>query len=513
MFWTWIFLFVTGALIYKYFIKDDDEPKKKLPPGPPPSFILGNLPLLSSETKKGIPPYKVLRTLSKQYGHVMSMHFGSTYQVIFDDYETIRDQLSSDLWSDRYVDSWILERSFGKELGIFFGNGESWKELRRFSLRTLRDFGFGKQKSQETFIEEELEHLLARMESARKEGSDVVCMKKFFSVSALNIIWSLIAGFRFSEDDKQLQLLVHLMSQIVRLLAVGEDIIAAYPFLRHILPRFTKRGRERKKFLNEIHGMFKSILDERRKGGKYKIEQRDFIDVFLTEIDAHANDTPEFNYYTEEQFLVLALDFFLAGTETTSSTMEFAFVYMILYPEVQRKVQIEIDQVVDPSNFPCTLDNKRMPYTEAVLLEVQRIATVVPIFSRAASMDHYNGDYFIKKGTMGVFSLYSSNYSEETWGDPLVFRPERFLDAKKNVINAQKIMAFGLGKRICAGEVLAKANLFKFFTSFLQRYTFELSPEHGKPSTEPILGTVMSPHPFWAVVKARKPGSLVGVEE
>ncbi len=119
-------------------------------------------------------------------------------------------------------------------------------------------------------------------------------------------------------------------------------------------------------------------MDERRKDGKYKIEQRDFIDVFLTEIDSHAHDTSEFNYYTgkiqflkktsgkpliffiEEQFLVLALDFFLAGTETTSSTMEFAFVYMILYPEVQKKVQEEIDSVVDPSNFPCTLDNKRL---------------------------------------------------------------------------------------------------------------------------------------------------------
>jgi len=149
--------------------------------------------------------------------------------------------------------------------GIFFGNGESWKELRRFSLRTLRDFGFGKQKSQETFIEEELDHLMKRMDEMRSEAAtqasaaekDVVCMKKFFSVSALNIIWSLIAGFRFHHDDKQLQKLVQLMSEIVRLLAVGEDIIAAYPVLRHVLPRFTKRGQERKKFLNEIHGMFK----------------------------------------------------------------------------------------------------------------------------------------------------------------------------------------------------------------------------------------------------------------
>ncbi len=84
MFWTWIFILIVGAFIYKYFLKDDDDnsPPKKLPPGPPPTFILGNLPLLSKETKKGIPPYKVIKELSKKYGHVMSLHFGSTYQGI-----------------------------------------------------------------------------------------------------------------------------------------------------------------------------------------------------------------------------------------------------------------------------------------------------------------------------------------------------------------------------------------------------------------------------------------------
>jgi len=149
--------------------------------------------------------------------------------------------------------------------GIFFGNGESWKEIRRFSLRTLRDFGFGKQNSQETFIEEELSHLMERLDEQRAHnGDNIVCMKKFFSVSALNIIWSLIAGVRFSHDDKQLQKLVHLMSNIVQLLAVGSDIMAAYTFLRHIVPRFTTQGQERKKFLKDIHHLFqvqRSALD------------------------------------------------------------------------------------------------------------------------------------------------------------------------------------------------------------------------------------------------------------
>lgn len=61
-----------------------------------------------------------------------------------------------------------------------------------------------------------------------------------------------------------------------------------------------------------------------------------------------------------------------------------------------------------------------------------------------------------------------------------------------------------LGKRICAGEILARANLFKFFVSFLQKYTFEEDPKHPNPSTEPLLGTVQSPKPFWSRVKPRE---------
>lgn len=118
--------------------------------------------------------------------------------------------------------------------------------------------GLGKFNNQEAIIEEELMRLMSRMDTLIAESKDsAVYMKKFFSVSALNIIWSLIAGYKFSHDDEQLHKLVKLMSDIVQKLAVGEDIITAYPVLRHIVPRFTQTGKDRKDFLNAMHGFFK----------------------------------------------------------------------------------------------------------------------------------------------------------------------------------------------------------------------------------------------------------------
>ncbi len=118
--------------------------------------------------------------------------------------------------------------------------------------------GLGKFNNQEAIIEEELMRLMSRMDTLIAESKDsAVYMKKFFSVSALNIIWSLIAGYKFSHDDEQLHKLVKLMSDIVQKLAVGEDIITAYPVLRHIVPRFTQTGKDRKDFLTAMHGFFK----------------------------------------------------------------------------------------------------------------------------------------------------------------------------------------------------------------------------------------------------------------
>jgi len=201
---------------------------------------------------------------------------------------------------------------------------------------------------------------------------------------------------------------------------------------------------------------------------------------------------------------MVSFDLFAAGAETTSNTLEFAMLYMILNPKVQERVQAEIDQVVGRSRPPSLLDKSQMPYTEATLLEVQRMANVLPIIVRGNTEETKLGAYTVPKGTVAVLNTYSMHLSDTLWDEPHVFKPERFLDSKTGtVINAHKILPFGLGKRVCLGEVLARATLFSFFTSVLQKYTLEKSSDHPEPSSTPIMGFTLSPESYHVNLKYR----------
>jgi len=319
----------------------------------------------------------------------------------------------------------------------------------------------------------------------------------------------MIAGYRFDRDDAKLHNLLRLLDRLVKASAIGSPrmtALVAFPIVQVFTKLFTNHQQIRWELFTSMHQFFRDILKERRVEGHYKAEQRDFIDVFLREIDVHASNgagVVETNYYTDEQFVVVCMDLFMAGSETTSNTLEFAILYMILHPEVQEKVQTEIDSVIGQNRFPSMLDKPKMPFTEATLLETQRMANVVPIIIRSPTESTTLGGYHIPKDTVGVINFHAMHMSKEEWDEPEKFQPERFLDNHGNVINANKILPFGSGKRSCLGEVLAKATLFTFFTTFLQKFSVSQSPNHSPAEMKAVLGFTLSPKPYHALVTPR----------
>ena len=141
-------------------------------------------------------------------------------------------------------------------------SGDVWKEMRRFSIRTLRDFGFGKQKSMEGTIQEELQELTESLLKKIESGEGVIKMKQFFTISVLNILWSMMAGVRFSHDDAKLRELLVLIDKEVKSNAIGSVggamyLYSAFPFLAHILPRFSNQEKERRELTDKLHGFFR----------------------------------------------------------------------------------------------------------------------------------------------------------------------------------------------------------------------------------------------------------------
>ncbi|XP_078574172.1 cytochrome P450 2U1-like [Branchiostoma floridae x Branchiostoma japonicum] len=226
---------------------------------------------------------------------------------------------------------------------------------------------------------------------------------------------------------------------------------------------------------------------------------RDFIDSYVREIKSRQNDdeTTSTDEYTER----VLFDLFIAGSETTSTTLYWAFLYMILNPDIQIKVQEEIHFVLGHDKPPSTAHRAQMPYTEAVLTDVARIGTILPTsVLHATSRDTSFHGYHIPEGTTALTNLWSVHHDPEHFPNPEKFDPGRFLDAQGQYQRDDHVMQFGIGPRMCLGKQLAEMELFVFFTSLLQHFTFKLPEGAAKPSTTGINGTVLDSHRVFQTV-------------
>uniref|UniRef100_A0A673GFN1 Cytochrome P450, family 2, subfamily P, polypeptide 6 n=1 Tax=Sinocyclocheilus rhinocerous TaxID=307959 RepID=A0A673GFN1_9TELE len=203
---------------------------------------------------------------------------------------------------------------------------------------------------------------------------------------------------------------------------------------------------------------------------------RDYIDCFLAEMEKI------------RPFLGGTLDLFIGGTETASVTLYWGLLYMMKYT----KVQEETDGVVGGSQQPSSSDRDNMPYTNAIH-EIQRIGNIVSLnLIRSTVKETPIGKYFIPKGTVVIGSLTSVLFDEFEWETSHSFNLSHFLDAEGKFRKRDAFLPFSL---VCPGEQLARMELFLFFSSLLQRFTFSL-PARVEPSFDYLMGTTRCPLPY-----------------
>ncbi|XP_054459077.1 cytochrome P450 2J2-like [Anoplopoma fimbria] len=456
------------------------------PPGPWAAPFLGNI-------LTGLD-FKTMAKLAQEYGPVFSLRKGSDRMVFITGHKMVKEALVNqlDCFADRPIVP-LFHETF-KGLGIALSNGYLWKKQRKFANTHLRYFGQG-QKSLERNIEVESNFL----SEAFKEEQGKPFNPHYIIVTAVsNIISSVLFGHRFEYSDQSFRRFLELDNEAVVL--AGSPLTQLYDVFPSLLKHLPGPHQT-------VLGNYKQIMAFLKKQVEKHQEEwnpddpRDFIDAYLVEMEKNKED-PQAGFNIET-LLVCNLDLIEAGTESSATTLRWALVYMLHHPEIQEKVQAEIDRVVGQSRQPTMTDRPNMPYTDAVIHETQRIGNIVPMgFPKMANKDATVGGYFIPKGTPINTILASVLFDKNEWETPDIFNPEHFLDSEGQFRRREAFLPFSAGKRVCLGEHLAKMELFLLFTSLLQRFTF--SPVPGEmPSLEGVNGFTYSPEEFRILAEPR----------
>ncbi|XP_040204353.1 cytochrome P450 2K4-like isoform X2 [Rana temporaria] len=405
--------------------------------------------------------------LAEKYGSIYNLKIGSQKMVMLCGYETVKDALVNHANEFSGRPQVPIFFDVFKDHGLIFSNGDNWKAMRRFTLSTLRDFGMGK-RTLEDNITEECQHLIKVFKAYKgKPFENTMIMNG----SVANIIVSILLGHRFDYDDPKLLRLLTIVNDNARI--VGSPMVLlynAFPSLVRWLPgshrEVNPNADELKSFIRETFTKQRNQLDVN--------DQRNLIDVFLVK-QREEKPNPEL-YFSDTNLTILVMDLFAAGMETTSTTLRWGLLLMMKYPEIQKNVQKEIEKVIG-SGVPCLIHRKQMPYTDAVIHEIQRFANIVPTnVPHATTQDVIFKGFFIPKGTQVIPLLYSVLRDKEHFQKPEQFYPQHFLDSEGNFVNNEAFIPFSAGKRSCAGETLAKMELFLFFTTLLQNFTFQAPP-------------------------------------
>ncbi|XP_054838980.1 cytochrome P450 2J5-like isoform X2 [Eublepharis macularius] len=251
-------------------------------------------------------------------------------------------------------------------------------------------------------------------------------------------------------------------------------------------------------------------------GRRFSIEDEDFLKLRGALFTA-ANFTATFFHfckkdsnstYNTDNLAQCIVDLFAAGTETVTNTLRWALVLMANHPDIQEKVQKEIDDFLSSSQLFSYQDWKKLPYTSAVIHEIQRFKYVLLVgFPRQCSKDANIMGFFIRKGATVIPDVRSILFDPKHWETPQEFNPNHFLDKNGSFVERKEFLPFGAGARECIGEQLARIELFIFFTNLLRSFTFR-PPEGVKRINEkPVVRLVTPPHPYKICIVPRSNGS------
>ncbi|OQV18203.1 Cytochrome P450 2J6 [Hypsibius exemplaris] len=460
------------------------------PPGPRNIPVLGCTWALDHKS-----PITTFSQWAKQYGRYYYCKLGKDNVVVVNDPALVRSLFANENCTNRPE---VPGARFRKEeaaghCGLIFAEGLEWKEHRRFVLRSLKDLGVGK-RSIEDKVAEEAEYLTSAFRNTNGQPFD---NKVPVSTSVANVIANIVWDERYEIGDPVFQELMDSVFTLFRT-SFASAMLGSYIWLRYV-PYFSGVFAAFDRCAKTIAAYFWRKTEEHLATWQPQ-NDRDMMDAYISSMKQN-----EFKTFEAKQMSFMVEDLMEAGFETTATGLRWAFLLMCAHPEIQKKVQAELDANIHDGATIKPADKANLPYTEAVIAEMQRWASFVPFgVMHAVEKDMDLDGYTLHAGTWILPNLYFIHHDEKLWKDPFEFRPERFLSAKGEFSEPDTYMPFSVGRRKCPGETLARIELLVFFGTILKEMTLSLPPGVAA-NLQPLPGATLdaAKHSLIAVPRKR----------
>nr|ACN65826.1 flavonoid 3'-hydroxylase [Echinops bannaticus] len=457
---------ITGLVFYALHLFNLRTPhRNRLPPGPTPWPIVGNLPHL------GRVPHHSLADLATKYGPLLHLRLGFVDVVVAGSASVAAQFLKvhDANFASRPPNSGAKHMAYNYQDMVFAPYGPKWRMLRKicsvhlFSTKALDDFRHVRQ--------EEVAILARALVGA---GESTVKLGQLLNVCTTNALARVMLGRRVfgdgsgggdSKSDEFKDMVMEMM------VLAGEfnigDFIPALDWLD--LQSVTKKM---KKLHVRFDSFLNTILEEHKSGNM------DFVSRLISVKD---DADGQGGKLSDTEIKALLLNLFAAGTDTSSSTVEWAIAELIRHPQLLKQAQEEMDTIVGRDRLVTEVDLSRLTFLQAIVKEIFRLHPSTPLSLPRIASDTCEVDgYYIPKGSTLLVNVWAISRDPKIWSNPLEFQPTRFLpggekpdaDVKGNDF---ELIPFGAGRRICAGMSLGLKMVQLLTATLVHAFDWELA--------------------------------------
>ncbi|XP_065585290.1 cytochrome P450 1B1 [Cyrtonyx montezumae] len=468
--------------------------QRRAPPGPFPWPLIGNAAQLGSA------PHLSFARLASTYGAVFQLRLGRWPVVVLNGESAIRQALvrQGAAFAGRPAFPSFRLVSGGRSLA-FGGYSELWKLHRRAAHATVRAFSTGSPATRrllERHLLGEARALVALLVRGSAGGA-FLDPSRVLLVAVANVMSALCFGRRYSHGDGEFLRLVGRNEQFGRAVGAG-SLVDALPWLRRFPSPVRAAYRAFRDLNRDFYGFVRGKFLQHQRSLRPGAAPRDMMDAFIR----LQREQPRLQL---EHVPATVTDIFGASQDTLSTALLWLLIFLIRYPEVQAKMQEEVDRIVGRDRLPCAEDQPHLPYIMAFLYESMRFSSFVPVtIPHATTTNTFIMGYLIPKDTVIFVNQWSVNHDPAKWSNPEDFDPSRFLD-ENGFINkdlTSSVMIFSMGKRRCIGEELSKVQLFLFTSILVHQCHFTANPNED-PKMDYTYGLTIKPKPFTLNVTLR----------